>query len=85
MKALDRAKVHLEPRRDECIIFNQTARVRVDGIVRQVEGRDILRDKRNVRRDERSERPTKCRLLLQARTDESPVSRPQPEGLRSRL
>jgi hypothetical protein len=52
----------------------------VDGIVRQVEERDILRNKRNVRRDERSERPTKCRLLFQAGNDESPVSRPDQKG-----
>jgi hypothetical protein len=61
------------------------AHVRVDGIVRRVEGCDILGDKRNVRRDERSERPTECRLLLQAGTDENPVSRPRPEGLSSWL
>ena len=80
-QALDRAKVHLESRRDdERIIFNRTARVRADGIARRVEGRDILGNERDVRRDERSERPTERRLLLQAGTDESPVSRPDQKG-----
>ena len=85
-QTLNSAKVHLESRRDdERIIFNRTARVRADGVARRVEGRDILGNERDVRRHERRERPTERRLLLQAGTDQSPVSRPRPEGFRSRL
>lgn len=64
-QALDRAKLHLEPHRDDKrIVFKRTARVRADGIVCRVEGRDVLGNVRDVRWDEGRERPTERRLLL---------------------
>ena len=72
----DRTKVHLESgRNNERIVCKLAARVRVDCIVCQVEGHNVLGNVCDVLQNKTGEWLAECRLLLQASTDESPVIR----------
>ena len=64
-QALNRVKVHLEPRRDDkCVVCERAARIRADRIARRVEGCDVLGNVRDVRRNKTRKRPAQRRLLL---------------------
>jgi len=67
-------------RDDERIIFERTTRVRADGIARRVKRRDILWNVCDVRGNKGRQRPTERRLLLQAGTDEGPVTESDQRG-----